>query len=322
MAANYTLDTFKIYDDLFNQAYIETLTQQVNVFNEASNGMLVLTTESIKGNFQKKAIFKELATSAIIKHRDPSSVAQITAETLDQIEQIGVKINRYSFIQKTADAFAKLAMDPNTTFSQVVGTATAMAQAEDHVNTLLAALTGAIGSDTAMVIDKSTAKIDFKDINEARFKFGDKYQSVRGLVMHSSVAKDLADLNIDEKLSNVAGLTIQTGNFAHLGLPIVITDSPELVSGGVGSVFALTAEAGVIIDSETPRAYTQIDVTTENTMLQLKRETAANLLVKGYSYTGTGVSPTNADLKDTTKWASFATDAKNRAGVLLKVKVA
>jgi len=320
MALNYTLDTFKIYDEEFATAYIEQLQQEVNLWNSNSGGALVLTTESIKGNFEMKSIFKELATADIMKHRDPSSVATITAETLDMIEQRGLKINRYTFIQKTADAFAKLGMDSEATFSQLVGSATAMAQAEDAINTLIASLKGAIGSEATMVTDLTGAKFDYKAINSARFKFGDKFSRVTALLMHSNTAQGLADMAIDEKLVNVGGIAVNTGTWASLGIPVLITDSPELVNGANFDVLCLTSEAGVWIDSETPRAYTDFDMTTENTMLRMKRETASNIMIKGYSYTGTGVSPTNADLKDKTKWAKFATDVKNTAGVLLNVK--
>jgi len=316
MAVNYTLDTFKIYDAEFNSAYIEALTMNVNVWNGMSAGTIVLSAESIKGNFEKKAIFKELSSATIIKHRDPSSVAQITADTLDQIEQIGVKINRYSFIQKTADAFAKLAMDPNATFSQIVGTATAQAQVEDAINTIIASVSGAIQSEATMVHGAGAADMNFKDVNALRFAYGDKYGEVKALWMHSSTASKFVDLNIDEKMNNVGRVTINTDKFASLGIPVIIVDSPSFAMTAGKAVLGLTTEAGVVIDSEAPRTYVDFDPTSENTMLRIKRETAMNILVKGYSYTKGTISPTNTILADKTSWAKYSTDLKNTAGVI------
>jgi len=320
MAINYTLDTFKIYDAEFNSAYIEALQMNVNIWNQSGAGTIVLSTESLKGNFEKRAIFKELASSTIIKHRDPSSVASITAETLDQIEQIGVKLNRYSFIQKTADAFAKLAVDPNATFSQIVGVATAEAQVEDAVNTIIGSLVGAIGSEATMVHGDGTAEMNFKDVNALRFAFGDKFNNVKALFMHSSTASTFVDLNIDEKMNNVGGVTINTGKFASLGIPVVIVDSPSFAMTAGKAVLALTPEAGVVIDSEAPRVYTDFDVTSENTMLRIKRETAMNILIKGYSYTKGTASPTNTVLFDKASWGKIATDMKNTAGAIFNTK--
>lgn len=316
MAINYTLDTFKIYDEEFNSSYIEALQMEVDVWNASGNGTIILTSESLKGNFEKKAIFKELASSTIIKHRDPSSVATITAETLDQIEQIGVKLNRYSFIQKTADAFAKLAVDPEVTFSQIVGVATAQAQVEDAVNTIIGSLIGAISSEPSMVLGDGTADVTFNDINSLRFAFGDKFNNVKALYMHSSTASKFVDLNISEKMDNVGGMTINTGKFASLGLPVIIVDSPSFTMAVGKGILALTSEAGVVVDSEAPRVYTDFDSTAENTMLRIKRETAMNILVKGYSYIKGAVSPTNAVLFDKGSWGRVATDIKNTAGAI------
>jgi len=318
MAINYTKDTFVIQDAEFNEAYIEALQMEVNVWNQSSAGAIILTTESLKGDFDKKAIFKELSSSTLIKHRDPSSVGTITAETLDQIEQIGVKLNRYSFVQKTADAFAKLAMDPDVTFSQIVGVATAQAQVEDAVNTIIGALVGAIGSsaNTKMHQGDGTTEMTFTDINALRFAFGDKYNNVVALMMHSTTASKFVDLNIAEKMDNVGGMTINTGKFSSLGLPIIIVDSPSFDMTAGKAVLALTSEAGVVVDSEQARVYTDFDVTTENTMLRIKRETAMNVTVKGYTYTVGTVSPTNAVLFDSASWGQFATDDKNTAGAI------
>jgi len=320
MAINYTRDTFKIYNKEFNESYIEALQMEVDIWNASSAGTIILTTESLKGDFDKKAIFKELASSTIIKHRDPSSVGAITAETLDQIEQIGVKLNRYSFIQKTADAFAKLAQDPDATFSQIVGVATAQAQVEDAVNTIIGSLVGAIQVNASMVEGDGTADMTFDDVNTLRFKFGDKYSNVKALLMHSTTASKFVSLNIAEKMDNVGGMTINTGKFASLGLPVIIVDSPSFAMATGKAILALTSEAGVVIDSETPRVYTDFDPTTENTMLRIKRETAMNVTVKGFSYTKGTVSPTNAVLFAKTSWAQFATDIKNTAGSLFNSK--
>ena len=320
MASNYTKDTFKIYNAEFNEKYIEALQMEVDIWNSNGAGTIVLTTESLKGDFEKKAIFKELASSTLIKHRDPSSVATITAETLDQIEQIGVKLNRYSYVQKTADAFAKLAVDPDATFSQIVAVATAQAQVEDAVNTIIGSLVGAIQVNASMVKGDGTADMTFTDVNALRFAFGDKYSNVKALLMHSTTASKFVDLNIAEKMDNVGGMTINTGKFASLGLPVIIIDSPSFAMTAGKAVLALTSEAGVVVDSESPRIYTDFDTSTENTMLRIKRETAMNVTVKGYTYTKGDVSPTNTVLFDKASWGQFATDIKNTAGSLFNSK--
>jgi len=316
----YDKSNFIIHNDEFEQAYIETLTQNVNVWNSISGGALQLSTESIRGELQKKALFKELSTTTVIKHRDPNSTATIVPETLEMIQEINVKLNQYSFIAKTADAFSKMLLDPEATFSQLVGSATASASMVFAVDSLLAGLAGGIGSIPSMVEDATGKALDFKTINKGRFKLGDQYNNIKVLVVHSDSARVLTDLSIDEKLVNVGGVTVNTGKFSTLGIPVIVTDSESLKDGANFLMFALTANAGVWIDAENARAYTDHKLDSENTQILLKRESSSVLRIKGISYIGTTMSPTTADLKDKANWKQYVTDVKNTAGVMFKVK--
>ena len=320
MALDFNQGNFNIIESEFNEAYIETLQMEVELWNANSHGTLIMSTKSILGNFETRSIFRELSTAALIKYRDPLSTADITPETLEMISQRSVKINRYSFMAKSIDSWKKLGYDPEATFSQLIGAATAKGQAADFLETMISSLVGAIGSESTMNDDLTGGKFDYAAINKSRFMFGDQFGNVKALLMSSTTAAGLADLAISEKLINVAGTTINTGTWASLGIPVMITDAEALKNGTDFNVLCLTAEAGIMVDSEAPFAYMDIDPTKVNSLLRLKRETAANVTIKGYSFTDTGISPTNATLADKTKWTKYVTDTKATAGVLLKVK--
>jgi len=314
MAGNIT--DFVIYDEEFGNAYTETLKQRVGYYNEASRGTIIMTSKSILGNFEKQSFFKSLASAALVNHRDPASVAAITAQKIEQGEKIGVKLNRYSYIQNSLDSFKKIGQG-EASFSQEVGVLTAMAAAEDAFNTAIAALMGSLQVTGGHAVQgDGTADLTFKGVNALRFAYGDNYDAVKVLIMHSSTAKTFVDLNIDEKLDTVAGVTIRTAQIASLGIPILITDSPDLAMTAGKGVLALTTNACVIVDSEEPTADIQRVQGQQNLLLSMQREWAFNVSVKGISYTDAAISPTNADLADKTKWTKTATDVKDVAGVI------
>ena len=320
MAAG-TLADFVIYDEQFQNAYTETLSQRVDFYNAASRGTIVLTSKSILGNFEKMSFFKSLASATLVNHRDPASVAGITADKIEQGEKIGVKLNRYSYIQNTLDSFKKIGTG-EATFSQEVGVLTALAATEDQFNTAIAALVGSLQTTNGHAVQgDGLANIDFKGVNALRFAYGDNYNAVKVLVMHSATAQAFVDLNIDEKIDTVAGVTIQTAEIASLGIPILITDSPSLaqaVTGltGANAILALAENAAIIVDSESPTADIQRVQGQQNLMLSLQREWAFNVSILGISYTDTTVSPTNTDLATPANWTKSATDIKHLGGVL------
>ena len=85
MAAG-NINDFVIYDEEFGNAYREALKQRVDYYNGASLGTIVLTSKSILGNFEKQSFMKSLASATLVNHRDPASVAAITAQKLEQGE--------------------------------------------------------------------------------------------------------------------------------------------------------------------------------------------------------------------------------------------
>ncbi len=315
MAINYTLDTFKIYNKETQEGIEKALNENLDVWNSATGGGLILTTESLKGQYEYKALIAALSKS-VIKKRDPKSVATIIFDTLDEIEFIGVKTDRYSAIQKTADAFAKLAQDPSTSFSKAVGYLTGDLIADNMIEAGVSALMGATQAEASHVLGTGAADMKFEDISSAKFVYGDQYKNVVCILMHSTSAEKFEGLNISEKLDTVAGYTIQTGKWHSLGIPIVVADIDALdMATGKGVLF-LTAGAVTVTNSETPRVYTDFDPTTENTVLRLKREWSFNVACKGFSYTKGTASPDDTVLADKASWTKVASDNKSLGAVI------
>ena len=315
MAAGTKAD-FVINDAVASMAYIEKLQQNVEAFNGASNGAIVLTTESLIGDFEKQDFFKELAEATMAKHRDPADITDITPDKLEQLSKINPKVNRYSFISNTLDSFKKKGWTADT-FSMLVGEAAADASMADQLNTLLACGQGAILDQATPMIDgNGLADVTYEDIPPLLGKFGDQIGSIKLLVMHSTTYYNLMGTSVAEKLWNVAGNTINEGSNPTFGIPTLVTDSASLDMDAGKALMALTDGALVGVDSETLTVDAGVVRGQQNLLLEVQNEWAYSIRVKGYSYTLGTVSPTNAELIVGTSWTLVSTDLKNTCGAI------
>jgi hypothetical protein len=82
----------KIYEAQFQSGMTETLQQNIEAFNAASNGGIVLRSSEHKGNYEYNAFFKSIAS--LITRQDITSDSALTATKIAQEEAIAVKLHR------------------------------------------------------------------------------------------------------------------------------------------------------------------------------------------------------------------------------------
>jgi len=313
-----TQTSFIIYDEEFNSSLVERLRVNLDVWNGNTFGGLVLTTKNLMGHFNKVSMYKALATT-VVKELDPRVDGTTSWDTFEAFENASVKVKRDVNIKKAVDAFRVMLKEPNATFSQVVGALTADLITKDAIETGLSALSGAIENDSSHILGDSTSAMSFKDVNKAQFVYGDQFSDVVCILVHSNTARALVDLNIDEKLDSVAGFTIRTGNWATLGIPVVIADLDALKNGANYDALFLTGGALVVEASESVDAFTQVDLESRPAQLKFKREWAYNVGLKGYTYdTAKGAYPTTALLKTASSWVKTCSDDKDLPCVKFK----
>src|SRR4051812_30676934 len=106
MAAGLASD-FKVYQEYFNGRVNELLAQQGNIFNDASNGAISLTTKSRKGDYDYESLFSNI--SGLAARRDTTSVSGVTDTKISQDEHVKVKLNRKIIpVAQSRDAFRKI----------------------------------------------------------------------------------------------------------------------------------------------------------------------------------------------------------------------
>src|SRR3990167_4056266 len=86
------ISDFKIYDEQFQSGLVEKTAQHIDIFNEKSNGCIVMEARDILGNYEKRALTTLI--SSIVTRRDNTSSAAATAVKPAQDEAISVKLDR------------------------------------------------------------------------------------------------------------------------------------------------------------------------------------------------------------------------------------
>lgn len=77
-----------IYDDLAQTAFLERRQDNLEVFNAASNGAIILDNELIEGDFRKRTFYK---VGGSIESRNVNSTDPVTGKKIGAGESVSVK---------------------------------------------------------------------------------------------------------------------------------------------------------------------------------------------------------------------------------------
>jgi hypothetical protein len=322
----------KIYHPQMVGAFVETIQQNVDAFNEASAGSLIFRTRELRGQYEFESFFEEVSN---IARRDPAAESSSTAAAtkLTQDEFIGVKLNRRNGPYEWNISAAKLAGFDAGRFSIAVGEQTAVATPREMLDRALGALEAKLDNIAALKVDRTAGDLRLQDLVAGIAKFGDAASRVRVWVMHSKPFFDLVQSQVTSAesvyASDVFGATLFQGTPATLGRPVLVTDSASLVdfaSVSTGSpnysTLGLVAGAAEIDVTEPPVAVAEGPITgSDNLFIRWQAEYSYNLKLRGCRYnTSTGVNPTDANVATAGSWPSAVSDNKLLPGVIVESK--
>ncbi len=92
-----------IYDDLAQTAFLERRQDNLEVFNAASNGAIILDNELIEGDFRKRTFYK---VGGSIESRNVNSTDPVTGKKIGAGESVSVKAPwKYGPYETTEEAF-------------------------------------------------------------------------------------------------------------------------------------------------------------------------------------------------------------------------
>jgi hypothetical protein len=328
MAGTFASDLV-IDNELVRLGIVETLEQNVDGFNAASNGTITLTSEKLENDFADESFIKAIAAADLVKRRDYT--ADTAADTTKLVEDSlnTVKLSRrYGPFETTYDAWNRSNRSVDT-FSLALGQQLGIAIQADMLNTLIVAGTAAIGEANTK-LGTGAALFEYANIIDGLATFGDKAGRIQMLVMHSNTYFSVVDKGLSmNALENVGGATIREGGAYSLGLPVLVTDSPALISDANGTgtagdsylVLGLTADALKAIESDETIMKSQDVLLGENLKHVIQGESSYNVGVKGCKYdTTAGANPDDATLGTGANWSYVFTDVKSGPGFVLELK--
>ena len=317
-----TKSGFVIYDEIFHTAVAETLDRNVNVFNQASNGAILLLTEFMKGEYEKRTFFEMV--SGLISRRDPTVTTAVTDGSMTQDEIIGVKLNRrIGPIAQTFDSFRKIGMSSEE-LSLVIGQMAGEQILQEYFKVAMKAVIASIQS--SMKVDADDATIAHPDLVDGLAKFGDQADRIVCWVTHSKPYFDLVKSAITEKLFEITGVAIRSGTTATLGRPVVIADQADLgpIAGTPVTYkwLGLTQNAVAVIQSEEQQIVSQVVTGLENLVIRMQGEFAMTLRVKGMKYdvANGGANPADATIATASNWDKAVTSDRDTPGVEITIQ--
>ena len=314
-----SLTNMKVFNQYLMDATAETLGQQIQKFNQASNGAIVLTSMAFEGDFFQRSFYAALHTA---QRRVDRYAAQSTAAAtaLSQLQENSVKV---------AGGFGPIVFEPGQmTWIQkneaeaiaVISGQLAEAIVADQLNSGIAAGVAAISNVAGATNDVSaTAGISYAALNTAHALFGDSSmalvaQVMNGATYHKLIGANLANIPQLFQAQNVLVVDI-------LGKAVVVTDAPALYAAGTpNKQKVLSLASGGITVMDGSDVITNIDTRNGQTRIEttMQADYTFGLGLKGYAWdtASGGKSPTDAELATGANWDKVVADIKHTAGVI------
>jgi hypothetical protein len=314
-----SLSQMQVFNKYMMPAIIETLGQQIQKFNAASGGAIMLSTGGWEGDFLQESFYAAIHSA---RRRVDRYAANGTATPTDltQLKHSSVKV---------AGGFGPIRFEPgqmtwlNKPTAEGIEVASrnfAEALLQDQLNTAVAALVASISNQAAATNDVSaTLGLTYSALNDAHAKFGDSSSLIvanvmTGQVYHKLIGQNLANA---QQLFQYGAVTVVD----ILGKTVVVTDAPALYATGTPNlqkVLGLVSGAATVTDAGD--VITNIDTVNGKERIEttMQVDYTFGLGLKGYTWdeANGGKSPTDAELATGTNWDKVATDIKHTAGVI------
>jgi hypothetical protein len=315
------LSDLSVFSEYVYSTLTEVVAQQVELFNAASNGAIILRSGAHEGDYSDIALWAKI--SGLVRRRNAYGSGAVAAKELEHLLDTMVKIaagtppvnmppSMFTWIQRNEEEGGV-----------VVGQQLAGDMLADMLNTAIMAYVAALTGEADVTHDYSaTGTVDLAVLNTGASKFGDRATEIRAWMLHSKVMFDIfgSALANTEALFNFGTVAVRQDGF---GRPFIVTDSPSLVNAtpdpDVYRTLGLVPAAIVVEANNDFDDNLETSNGDENIQRTYQAEWTYNLGIKGYSWdkaTG-GKSPNDAALATANNWDRYATSHKDTAGVLV-----
>lgn len=315
------LSDLAVFSEYVYSSLTEVIAQQIDLFNAASGGAIVLRGGANQGDYSDIALWAKV--SGLVRRRDAYGSGAQSAKELEHLLDTMVKIaagtppvnippSMFTWIQRNQEEGGA-----------VIGQQLAGDMLGDMLNTAIIGYVAALTGETDVTHDYSaTGTSKLSVLQGGAAKFGDRASDIRAWVMHSKSLFDIfgSALANTEALFNFGTVNVRQDGF---GRPFVITDSSSLVNltptPDVYRTLGLVPAAIVVEANNDFDDNIETSNGDENIQRTYQAEWTYNLGIKGYSWdkSSGGKSPNDAALATGANWDRYATSHKDTAGVLV-----
>ncbi len=321
------LSDLAVFSEYAYDAMTEVLDQQIQLFNAASRGTIVLnTSRAHQGDYSDRAFYERI--SGLVRRRDAYGSGAISSVSLSHLIDTMVKI---------AAGTATVALDPSqfkwiqrnpAEAAAAMGQQLALDTMADMLNTAIGVAYAAMSQESEITYDGSAATMTYAALNNGQRKFGDRGSAILAWIMHSKVHYDMYGANLAnaERLFVYGTVTVVADPY---GRPFVITDSPALlevdgVSAGIDKYHTLGLVSNSIVVDQNNDFTDNFQTINgdENIIRNYQAEWSYNLGIKGWAWdkTNGGKSPDDTALFTATNWDRYSTSHKDLAGVVVETR--
>ncbi len=319
------LSDLAVFGEQLYSTTTEVLTEQVDLFNDATRGAIILSSRPFSGDFSDTAFFAKV--QGLVRRRDPYATGAIARKSLQHVIDTMVKVGagtaeldiskaQFRWIQQNPEVAA-------ATFAQQLAKDTM----QDMLGLAIGATRAALATEAEVYHDGTAGVISHRVMNRATSKFGDYANEIVVWVMHSTPLFDLYDnaLANGEALFNYGTVNIASDPFGRI---FVISDNGSLRTAGVSpapdTFHTLGLVPGAVVVNMNDDYDSNVDERNgdENIVRTFQGEWSYNLGVKGFSWdkVNGGKAPQDAAILTGTNWDRYATSHKDLPGVLLNTQ--
>ncbi len=316
------LSDLAVFSEYSYTALIETIAQQIELFNAASRGCISLQAGSNQGDYSENAFYKRIA--GLVRRRNAYGSGTVASKKLEHLVDTMVKVAAGTPpVSLDPGQFRWIQQNPEEA-GAAMGQQLAQDMLADMLNVGIIAAYAALVQVTAVKNDVTGAtdkKFSLGNMVDTAAKFGDRSSDLVAWLLHSAPMHSFYG---QAATSTTLLFTYGTINVIQdpFGRVFVVTDSPGLVTAGSPNKYnnlALVSDAIRIEQNDDFDENMQTVNGDENIQRTYQAEWSYNVGVKGFAWdkSNGGKSPNDAALATSTNWDRYATSEKDLAGVLL-----
>lgn len=322
------LSDLAVYSEYAYSSFSEVLRQQIDLFNAATGGAIVLQGAAHQGDFSDVAFFAKV-TGGLVRRRNAYGAGAVSEKVLKHLVDTSVKVAAGTPpVRLDPGQFRWIQQNPEVA-GAAMGQQLAVDTMADMLNVGLGASYSALKGVGATVVYDATGNTAPNDgptwanLNNGQAKFGDASAQIGVWIMHSTPMHKLYanNLNNSERLFTYGTINVIRDPFGKL---LVMTDSPNLFTTGSPNVYhilGLVPGAVLIGQNNDFDAMEEGKTGDENLIRVYQAEWSYNVGIRGFAWdkANGGKSPTDAALFTSTNWDRYSTSEKDLAGVIVEV---